>query len=440
MSLLFARTPADISTRLRARDPIEFKHPVTGETALLLAVQRCDLEAAQILIRHSADSLVSGAVREALSQQDLTMMCILLSSLGLLDQTYYLLLLLYRILVTWLAFRIRGWPVYALPGEIEVAHSMPACGPNTILFCFPDEYGHLRQGIALAKRALQKGFAVDFLCPEGARTKLPAGVRWIPMAGCVQRNTDVRVPLITRAARAHEIVMETLAYVQTDAPTKSENWATYLSAATYLQHRAADYACAVLEHVFCARELAHFALQQNTPVLSLDVTGFAVRPHYTCAAPPSCLARPGLVFRRWLGGKCRQRQDAAWMRAMRAARLFPRVPRRRAPTEAVALVALHTQPAALMPLGFHLARQHAIGPMLDDLSADAAPDHAALQWIEAQEKPVIYMAFGSQLTLLNEVPPAPTAFQRAPHMHCKMRAITRVPPTVPGAAGRRTSC
>ena len=103
------------------------------------------------------------------------------------------------------------------------------------------------------------------------------------------------------------------------------------------------------------------------------------------------------------------------MRAMRAARLVPRVPRRRAPTEAVAL---HTQPAALMPLGFHqLARQHAIGPMLDDLSADAASDHAALQWVEAQEKPVIYMAFGSQLTLLNEVPPAPTAFQWARHIY-----------------------
>ena len=150
-----------------------------------------------------------------------------------------------------------------------------------------------------------------------------------------------------------------LAYVLTDAATKRDNWATYLSGATYLQHRAAQYRCVVLEHVFCAREYAHLALQQNTPVLSLDVTGFAVRPHYDDAqtSPQTrgwlerlvvgwleAAAHPLLGWRRWLGGKCRQRQDAAWAQAVRAARLSTAAPRRRPPAE---MISLHTQPEAL---------------------------------------------------------------------------------------------
>ena len=153
----------------------------------------------------------------ALGFQDVAMVRVLARPLGLLSQAYHLLRLLHSLLLTWLAGTLRGWPVHELPGEVAAAHSMPACGANTLLFCFPDEYGHLKQGIALARRALQRGHAVDFMCPERARTKLPEGVRWIPMAGCVQRNTDVRVPLITCAPRADELLMETLAYALTDA-------------------------------------------------------------------------------------------------------------------------------------------------------------------------------------------------------------------------------
>ena len=52
-------------------------------------------------------------------------------------------------------------------------------------------------------------------------------------------------------------------------------------------------------------------------------------------------AHPLLGWRRWLGGKCRQRQDAAWAQAVRVARLSPAAPRCRRPTE---MVSLHTQP------------------------------------------------------------------------------------------------
>ena len=357
--ILLARTPEDIVACLEAGDPVDSKHPVTGESALLLAAQRCDVEAARLLVQSGADPVGSGALRKALDLQDFAMARALLKPLPVFDQLCYWRQLVWSCVLTRTAAMLRRWPLYGLPSEVLVAHEMPACDENTLFFCFPDEFGHLKQGIVLAKRALQRGYRVDFMCPERARGKLPEGVRWIPMAGSVQRNTDLRVPLITTAARRDEERMEMLAYVLTDAPTKRDNWATYLSGATYLQHRAAQYRCVVLEHVFCAREYAHLALQQNTPVLSLDVTGFAVRPHYDDAetSPQTrgwlerlvvgwleAAAHPLLGWRRWLGGKCRQRQDAAWAQAVRAARLSTAAPRRRPPTE---MISLHTQPEAL---------------------------------------------------------------------------------------------
>ena len=411
MDILLARTTADITAALEAGDTVDSKHPVTGESALLLAAQRCDVEAARLLVQSGADPVGSGALHKALALQDLAMTRALLHSLPVFDQLYYLLQLVCSCVLTWIAATLRRWPLYGLPSEVLVAHSMPACADNTLFFCFPDEFGHLKQGIALAKRALQRGYAVDFMCPERARDKLPEGVRWIPMAGSVQRNTDLRVPLITCASRRDEPRMEMMAYVLTDAATKRDNWATYLSGATYLQHRAAQYRCAVLEHVFCAREYGGLALQQNTPVLSLDVTGFVVRPHYdeTETKPPRGWraggwleggAHPLLGWRRWLGGKCRQRQDAAWAQAVRAARLSTSAPRRRRrPTE---MVGLHTQPEALLPPGFaqHTPCQHSVGPMLDPPAGGAG--HPAVEWIDAAARPVVYIAFGSQLTLLNK--------------------------------------
>ena len=416
MGILLARTPTDIVACLEAGDPVDSKHPVTGESALLLAAQRCDVEAARLLVQSGADPVGSGALRKALDLQDVAMTRALLHSLPVFDQLCYWRQLAWSCALTWMAATLRRWPLYGLPSEVLVAHKMPACAENTLFFCFPDEFGHLKQGIALAKRALQRGYKVDFMCPERARGKLPEGVRWIPMAGSVQRNTDLRVPLITTAARRDEARMEMVAYVLTDAPTKRDNWATYLSGATYLQHRAAQYRCVVLEHVFCAREYGHIALQQNTPVLSLDVTGFAVRPHYDAAetkpetTPRGWLGRvvvgwleaaahPLLGWRRWLGGKCRQRQDAAWAQAVRAARLSTTAPRRRPPTE---MISLHTQPEALLPpdLAQHTPRQHGVGPMLDPPSGSA--DHAAVKWIDAAARPVVYIAFGSQLTISNK--------------------------------------
>ena len=110
-------------------------------------------------------------------------------------------------------------------------------------------------------------------------------------------------------------------------------------------------------------------------------------------------AHPLLGWRRWLGGKCRQRQDAAWAQAVRAARLSTATPRRRPPTE---MISLHTQPEALLPPGLaqHTPRQHSVGPMLDPPSGGA--DHAAVKWIDAAARPVVYIAFGSQLTISNK--------------------------------------
>jgi hypothetical protein len=66
------------------------------------------------------------------------------------------------------------------------------------------------------------------------------------------------------------------------------------------------------------------------------------------------------------------------------------------------MISLHTQPEALLPpdLAQHTPRQHGVGPMLDPPSGSA--DHAAVKWIDAAARPVVYIAFGSQLTISNK--------------------------------------
>ena len=203
--ILLARTPEDIVACLEAGDPVDSKHPVTGESALLLAAQRCDVEAARLLVQSGADPVGSGALRKAVDLQDFAMARALLKPLPVFDQLCYWRQLVWSCVLTRTAAMLRRWPLYGLPSEVLVAHEMPACDENTLFFCFPDEFGHLKQGIVLAKRALQRGYRVDFMCPERARGKLPEGVRWIPMAGSVQRNTDLRVPLITTAVPASPV-------------------------------------------------------------------------------------------------------------------------------------------------------------------------------------------------------------------------------------------
>ena len=216
--ILLARTPEDIVACLEAGDPVDSKHPVTGESALLLAAQRCDVEAARLLVQSGADPVGSGALRKAIDLQDFAMARALLKPLPVFDQLCYWRQLVWSCVLTRTAAMLRRWPLYGLPSEVLVAHEMPACDENTLFFCFPDEFGHLKQGIVLAKRALQRGYRVDFMCPERARGKLPEGVRWIPMAGGVQRNTDLRVPLITTAARRDEERMEMLTLTLTLTP------------------------------------------------------------------------------------------------------------------------------------------------------------------------------------------------------------------------------
>jgi len=175
MSILLARTPADIVACLEAGDPVDSKHPVTGECALLLAAQRCDVEAARLLVQSGADPVGSGALRKALDLQDVAMTRALLHPLPVFDQLCYWRQLVWSCALTGMAATLRRWPLYGLPSEVLVAHKMPACAENTLFFCFPDEFGHLKQGIALAKRALQRGYAVDFM--SGASARQAAGGR-----------------------------------------------------------------------------------------------------------------------------------------------------------------------------------------------------------------------------------------------------------------------
>lgn len=171
--ILLARTPADIIACLEAGEPVDSKHPVTGESALLLAAQRCDVDAARLLVQSGADPVGSGALRKALDLQDFAMARALLKPLPVFDQLCYWQQLVWSCVLTRTAATLRRWPLYGLPSEVLVAHDMPACDDNTLFFCFPDEFGHLKQGIVLAKRALQRGYRVDFMCPERARGKLP---------------------------------------------------------------------------------------------------------------------------------------------------------------------------------------------------------------------------------------------------------------------------
>ena len=74
------------SLRLEAGDPVDSKHPVTGESALPLAAQRCDFEAARLLVQSGADPVGSGALRKAIDLQDFTMARALLKPLPVFDQ------------------------------------------------------------------------------------------------------------------------------------------------------------------------------------------------------------------------------------------------------------------------------------------------------------------------------------------------------------------
>ena len=116
--ILLARTPEDIIACLEAGDPVDSKHPVTGESALLLAAQRCDVEAARLLVQSGADPVGSGALRKAIDLQDFAMARALLKPLPVFDQLCYWRQLVWSCVLTRTAAMLRRWPLYGLPSEV----------------------------------------------------------------------------------------------------------------------------------------------------------------------------------------------------------------------------------------------------------------------------------------------------------------------------------
>ena len=193
MELFEATIAGDVPEMRRLLDggsPVDWQHPVTGDTALLAATARCLHEPVKLLLSRGADAQLrvdgSSALDKMVFSLDWSFFHTLVAALSLHARLALKARFYANFFAAWLAARLLSWDT---SHRLDLPHASEHDGP-TLLFCMGDEFGHYKNGTLVAQRALELGYGVDFLCSEGMRERLPAGVNCVEVGGGIQPYTS----------------------------------------------------------------------------------------------------------------------------------------------------------------------------------------------------------------------------------------------------------